>query len=40
VNAAFQKLLEAVHGGLDFVLQHQKPTLIVFLITVRAVAIL
>jgi len=30
----FQKLLEHDTRGLDFVLQHQKPTLIVFLITV------
>jgi HAE1 family hydrophobic/amphiphilic exporter-1 len=40
VERSFQKLLQQYTRGLDFVLRHQKPTLIVFLITVALSAIL
>jgi HAE1 family hydrophobic/amphiphilic exporter-1 len=40
VERAFEKLLHQYTRGLDFVLQHQKPTLIVFLLTVALSAIL
>src|SRR6202011_2710402 len=40
VERGFQKLLQQYTRGLDFVLRHPKPTLIVFLITVALSAIL
>src|SRR4030088_2650791 len=40
VERGFQKLLQQYTRGLDFVLRHQKPTLIVFLVTVVLSAVL
>jgi multidrug efflux pump subunit AcrB len=40
VERGFQKLLQQYTRGLDFVLRHQKPTMIVFLLTVALSAIL
>jgi len=40
VERGFQKLLEHYTRGLDFVLRHQKPTLVVFLITVALSVVL
>jgi HAE1 family hydrophobic/amphiphilic exporter-1 len=40
VERGFEKLLQQYTRGLDFVLQHQKPTLMVFLITVVLTGVL
>jgi hydrophobic/amphiphilic exporter-1 (mainly G- bacteria), HAE1 family len=40
VERAFEKLLHQYTRGLDFVLQHQKPTLLVFVITVALSVVL